>query len=152
MEDIDEILEEQGLSKENLEAAFPFGYGLSYTQFEYGPVSLQSDQVSENDTLRATVRIKNIGEMDGAEIAQLYIGYANSQVDRPVKVLRDFKKVEIASGSYADVEFNVATEDIKWYNPVTEKWELELMEYEVYVGSSSSMNDLQVTQFKVSER
>lgn len=135
--------------KENKPVAYPFGYGMSYTTYDYANLQLTQSSISTEGTLTASIEVANIGSMAGEEVVQLYIGFKNSAVDRPIKLLRDFKKVAIATGTTSTITLKVDAKDLAWYNPATKAWEIERMAYEVYVGSSSDMNDLLKGTFSV---
>ena len=128
--------------KKNLEVAYPFGFGLSYTTFEYSNLQITNPIINNNEKLNVTIDITNTGVTDGEEIVQLYIGFKNSSVDRPIKLLRDFKKVLLMAGETKTINLDVAAKDLAWYNPKTKNWEIEAMEYELYIGSSSASKDL----------
>ncbi|MCK5137395.1 MAG: glycoside hydrolase family 3 C-terminal domain-containing protein [Bacteroidales bacterium] len=130
--------------------SFPFGYGLSYTSFSYDAPMIQSTGLTVNDTLRVSVNVTNSGDVDGEEIVQMYVGFSNSTIDRPVKLLRGFDKVYINPGQAVTVSFDLPVEELAWYNPDSRSWEIEMMEYELYTGSSSSREDLQQTTFSIS--
>ena len=92
-----------------------------------------------------TARVKNTGDRDGDEVVQLYVGFQNSAVDRPVKQLRGFTRVSLKAGEEKTVEIVTPVEKLKWYNPVYREWQLEHMDYPIYVGSSSAQEDLTET-------
>jgi beta-glucosidase len=92
--------------------------------------------------LKAEIEVSNTGSREGEEVVQLYIGFKNSSVDRPVKLLRGFQKVELHPGEKTQVKFEISMEELAWYNPETAQWEIEEMEYELYLGSSSAEADL----------
>ncbi len=121
------------LEKSKLEPAFEFGFGLSYTNFSYGEPTINV----EDDVAYCQVTISNTGTIDGAEVAQLYVGFENSNIDRPNKLLRGFKRVEIATGDTKTVSFKVSKDDLLWYNEATSRWEFEAMAYKIYIGASS---------------
>lgn len=135
--------------KKGTTPAYPFGFGLSYTNFTYDSLALKTQEISMNDLLEVEVNVSNTGEVDGKEVVQLYIGFSNSAVDRPVKLLRGFKKVHLKAGETKKVLLDVAAKDLAWYNPATENWEVESMTYELYIGSSSAKNDLLQSTFIV---
>ena len=133
--------------KEQKEPAYPFGFGLSYTDFSYKELALIDTEISEGEVLKAEINVSNSGFRTGEEVVQLYIGFKNSRVDRPVKLLRGFQKVELPPGEQVLVKFEIPMEELAWYNPEAEKWEIEEMEYELYLGSSSAESDLSTTTF-----
>ncbi|WP_299766019.1 glycoside hydrolase family 3 C-terminal domain-containing protein [uncultured Dokdonia sp.] len=135
--------------KAHIETAYPFGYGLSYTQFKYDSLQVKQSSLSIDDSLSITVQIRNEGTIPSKDVAQMYIGFKNSKVDRPVKLLRDFKKISILPKETKGVELQIPIKDLAWYNPETKSWEIEHMEYEVYVGNSSKKEDLLMTTFQV---
>lgn len=118
--------------KKGIEAHFPFGFGLSYTDFEVGTPACE--KVSDIIKVKATV--KNIGKVDGDEVLQVYIGSDNKDIDRPIKVLKGFKRVSVKAGEALTAEIDVLIDDIKFYNPENGNWELD-ESYTVYVGTDS---------------
>ncbi len=148
--DIDEI--EYGyyhgytlMEKENIEPAFPFGFGLSYTEYSYKNIRVESTE----ERITVSVDISNIGAVAGEEIVQLYIGFENSRVDRPKKLLRGFKKVALNPKETKTVSIDVKKTDFAWYNPDNKAWEVESIKYTIYVGSSSKNEDLLTTQISL---
>ncbi len=135
--------------KKNIEVAYPFGYGLSYTTYSYDNLQVEEASLSKEGRLKASIDISNQGEAAGEEIVQLYIGFKNSSVDRPVKLLRAFDKVLLTPGETKTVELEVAIKDLAWYDPETKEWKIEAMEYELYVGPSSSESALITDSFQV---
>ncbi|WP_286272864.1 beta-glucosidase family protein [Thalassotalea hakodatensis] len=135
--------------KKDIEPAYPFGFGLSYTNYDYSDLTIENSTLSENDSLKVTVTVTNSGDVSGDEIIQLYIGFANSAVDRPVKLLRGFDRISLAAGESKVVELEVAAKDMAWYNPEAKAWQVEHMEHEVYVGSSSAKKDLLTANFAI---
>lgn len=128
------------LDKEGVEPLLPYGFGLSYTTFSVSGV----DFTAEGDSVTGRCTVTNTGTREGTEVVQLYVGFKNSSVDRPVKLLRGFSRVELLPGESKEVDISCPLEKLKWYNPQTALWELEHMEYEVYIGTSSSIKDLMV--------
>nr|WP_299338014.1 glycoside hydrolase family 3 C-terminal domain-containing protein [Allomuricauda sp.] len=135
--------------KKDIEPAYPFGFGLSYSNFAYDSLSMVNPELSLDDVLEVDVQVTNISDLLGKEVVQLYVGFANSSVDRPVKLLRDFEKVHIGPNETKTIRLEVAVKDLAWYNPKKKNWEIEEMEYELYVGSSSSQEDLLQTTFSI---
>lgn len=126
------------LEKEGIEAAIPFGYGLSYTTFSISNECFGK----EKDRVFAACDVMNTGKMDGAEVVQLYIGFLNSVVDRPKKVLRGFERIFLKKGERRHIKITCPIEELAWFNPEKERMEIEHMEYELYIGTSSEESDL----------
>ncbi len=133
------------LEKNGIKPYLPYGFGLSYTNFS---ISDAVFSVEEN-LIKASCKVKNTGAFMGTEVIQMYVGFKNSGIDRPVKILRGFKRVELESGNEKEVAITCPIDKLKWYNPKTESWELEHMEYEIYIGTSSDDNDLLEGSFKL---
>lgn len=126
------------LEKEKIMPLIPYGFGLSYTEYKVYDAKFS---VAE-DKIHASCKVKNIGNMDGEHIVQLYIGFSNSAIIRPVKLLRGFMRVRLKVKEDKVVNISCPIEKLKYYNPVTSQWELEHMEYEIYIGGSSDNKDL----------
>ncbi len=126
------------LEKEGIEPLLPYGFGLSYTTFE-----VKDARFSKTDEeVIAICTVTNTGDMDGAEVVQMYVGFKNSKVDRPVKLLRGFARVELKKGESKRVTISCPIDKLRWFNPETDSWELEKMDYQVYIGTSSANKDL----------
>ncbi|MEG9327530.1 beta-glucosidase BglX [Salinimicrobium catena] len=121
---------------ERNEPLYPFGYGLSYTTFEYSDLTLSSDKLSPEDTLEVSVTVKNSGNYDGKEVVQLYVRDLVGSITRPVKELKGFKKVFIEKGDSETVTFKLSAEDLKFYNNELEHV-YEPGDFEVFVGTNS---------------
>ena len=111
---------------------YDFGYGLSYTDFELTCISCKKSE----DKITLTVKVTNKGDIDGDEIVQVYVGSDNTGADRPVKVLKGFKRVSVKAGEALTAEIDVLIDDISFYNPENSNWELD-ESYTVYVGADS---------------
>jgi len=135
--------------KKNIEVAYPFGFGLSYTNYSYSDLNVLSTEVNEDGTLEVQVTVSNTGAMAGEEVVQMYVGFGNSAVDRPVKLLRDFVRVALQPGESQTVTMDVSVQDLAWYNPDAKQWQVEKMSHEVYVGASSAKPDLLKGHFQV---
>ena len=123
--------------KEGLDPQYPFGYGLSYTDFEYSKLRLAETTISPDGTLTVSLDVTNTGDVAGDEIVQLYIGYPNSAVDRPLKELKGFEKLSLAPGETHQVTMGVEAADLAYYDVQTGTWEVEDTIHWVYVGASS---------------
>lgn len=126
------------LEKEGVKPYLPYGFGLSYTTYEYK----DGEFSAENDVVQASCTVTNMGERAGEEIVQLYVGFQNSAVDRPNKLLRGFTRVELEPGESKKVTITCPVQELRWYNPDTEKFELEHMSYEIYIGANSGEDNL----------
>ncbi|AQX04933.1 glycosyl hydrolase [Elizabethkingia meningoseptica] len=115
---------------------FPFGYGLSYTTFNYSDIQLNKTQLSGNDQLTASVTLTNNGKYDGNEVVQLYIRDMVGSVTRPVKELKGFQKVFLKAGESKIVTFNITPEDLKFYNSAL-KYDWEPGEFDIMIGTNS---------------
>ena len=125
------------VDREGIEPRFPFGYGLSYTTFEYTNLALSDDTVPGDGALRVGVDVSNTGAVAGEEVVQLYVSCTGSRVDRPVRALKGFEKVPLAPGETRRVLFDLAAEDLAFYDVEAEDWEVESIAYTVNVGPSS---------------
>jgi beta-glucosidase len=123
--------------KQNKEVHFPFGYGLSYTQFDFSNCMLSKNTIQPNDSIKVSVQIKNVGKTSGAEIVQLYIADTECSVERPVKELKHFDKVFLKASETKVVEFTVKTEDLTFWDVIEHKWKVEPGTFNVMIGASS---------------
>lgn len=114
---------------------FPFGYGLSYTNFEYSDIRVNNSEVS--------FKIKNIGKVSGKEVAQLYVGCKSKEIFRPKKELKGFIKIPLNSGEEKEVTIPFDDKTFRYFNVKTNKWEVESAEYEIMIGASSK--DIRLT-------
>ncbi|MBS9461908.1 glycoside hydrolase family 3 C-terminal domain-containing protein [Flagellimonas sp. 389] len=137
--------------KKSIQPAYAFGFGMGYTNFVYDSLKVIQPKLSKSDVLQVEVNVTNKGNMTAKEVVQLYIGFNNSKIDRPVKLLRDFKKVTFAPMETKKIMLEVNVDDMAWYNPEAKAWQIEAMDYEVYVGSSSAERDLLKATFSVQE-
>ncbi|MEN8191413.1 MAG: glycoside hydrolase family 3 C-terminal domain-containing protein [Bacteroidota bacterium] len=130
--------------KYDIDPLYEFGYGLSYTTFEYSDLRLSSEEITENDTLEVSVTIKNTGEMDGDEVVQLYLSDEEASVEREVKSLKGFDRVSLKAGESKTVTMKITKEDLSFYDVEKKQWVAEPGEFEVLVGASSI--DIRVTE------
>jgi len=129
--------------KEQIEPLFPFGYGLSYTTFNYENLKLNKEKFSKNDTVTVSVDIVNTGNRSGAEIIQLYVQDIESSTDRPPKELKQFEKVNLEQNEKKTVEFNLRFSDFSFYDDSTHSWVVEPGTFNILIGSSSRAIHLQ---------
>lgn len=132
------------MDKENKEVAYPFGYGLSYTEFKIGEPELEIC----NDTAKLTVTVENTGKVKGADVVQLYVGCTGSEVDRPIKVLRDFARVTLEPGECKQIALSVKKDLMAYFDEKSNEWKTEDIKYIAYVGDSSRNCDLQKVEFR----
>lgn len=119
------------------EPLYPFGYGLSYTTFDYANLKLSTNQLKENQNIEITVDVTNSGNFDGKEVVQLYIRDLVGSITRPVKELKRFKKVFIKKGETKSISFKLSNEDLKFYNSSLE-FIAEPGQFQVFVGTDST--------------
>jgi beta-glucosidase len=116
---------------------YPFGYGLSYTSFDYSDLKLSKTKLKGDETLTATVTITNTGKYAGEETVQLYISDPVASVTRAVKDLKGFKKVFLQPGEKKDIYFTVTPQQLKFYNSDL-KYDWEPGEFIIQAGTSSA--------------
>ncbi|NMR32767.1 beta-glucosidase BglX [Chryseobacterium aquaticum] len=115
---------------------FPFGYGLSYTQFKYSDMNLSSNNLKENQTLNISVNVTNSGNYDGEEVVQLYIRDLFGKVVRPVKELKGFQKVFIKKGETKAINFTLSPENLKFYDDQL-NYDWEGGDFDIMIGTDS---------------
>ncbi|NWJ51691.1 MAG: beta-glucosidase BglX [Bacteroidetes bacterium] len=125
---------------------YPFGYGLSYTTFDYSPISLNKTTINASDKLEATITITNNGKIDGEETAQLYVRDMVGTVTRPVKELKGFKKVYLKAGESKRLTFTLTAEDLKFYD-IRMKYTNEPGAFKLFIGTNS--NDVKEAEFNL---
>jgi beta-glucosidase len=126
------------LEKEGIEPLLPYGFGLSYTSFKISGAQFSAG----GKTVNASCLVWNTGRRAGDTVIQLYVGFKNSKIDRPVKLLRGFSRISLEAGERKRVHISCPVEKLRYYNTTTAAFELESMEYEVYIGTSSAGRDL----------
>ncbi len=117
-----------------VETLFPFGYGLSYTTFEYSNLTISASGIKDTDTVSVTVNVRNTGSLAGKEVVQLYVKDVASSISRPEKELKGFEKVELQSGEEKAVSFTLDKRAFAYYNVELADWHVESGEFEVLVG------------------
>lgn len=121
------------------DALYPFGYGLSYTTFEYSGLTISNTKLNKSDKLTVSVQVKNTGKRDGEEVVQLYIRDLVGSVTRPVKELKGFQKVMIKAGETSTVTFTLTEQELRFFR-ADMTFGSEPGMFEVYVGDSSATN------------
>ncbi|WDF64050.1 glycoside hydrolase family 3 N-terminal domain-containing protein [Flavobacterium sp. KACC 22763] len=116
---------------------YPFGYGLSYTTFDYSGLKLSSTKIKNNETIKVSFQLKNTGKVAGEEVVQLYLKDKFGSVVRPVLELKDFQKVKLNAGESKTIEFTIDKEKLSFYNNKVE-WVAEPGDFEVMIGASSA--------------
>jgi beta-glucosidase len=142
------IVHERSFVEGSYSPLFPFGFGLSYTEFEYKNLQLSDDEIQNGESVQVSVDITNVGDREGDEIVQLYIRDKVSSVTRPVKELKDFKRISLENGETKIVTFEITPEKLQFYD-VNMNRVVEPGEFLVMVGPSSV--DYQEVTFKVIE-
>lgn len=123
--------------KKAVDVLFPFGYGLSYTNFEYSNLKISKNEIDDTEKLTVSVKIKNIGDVFGKEIVQLYIRDKESSVTRPEKELKGFEKIGLEPGEEKEVTFILNKRSFAYYNVDLGDWHVESGEFEILIGKSS---------------
>ena len=115
---------------------YPFGFGLSYTDFSYGDISLSSNTLSDKGSITATVEVRNTGELEGQEVVQLYLRDLVGSVTRPIKELKGFQKITLKAGESKKVSFEITTEDLAFYRQ-DYSYGTEPGDYQLFIGTNS---------------
>jgi beta-glucosidase len=123
--------------KDNIEPQFPFGFGLSYTTFEYSSLRTYKDQFRITDPVEIMLTVKNTGKVDGAEVVELYVNDPVASLPRPPKELKAFSKVQLKAGESKDIKFTLNENAFHFYNPEKKRWDVEPGEFNILIGSSS---------------
>ena len=116
---------------------YPFGYGLSYTEFKYSEITLSANELKKGATIKASVTISNIGKVKGKETVQLYIKDHFASSTRPVRELKGFEMVELEAGASKKVSFDISEELLKFYS-ASKIWEAEPGRFSLFIGTNSS--------------
>lgn len=123
--------------KANVGVRFPFGYGLSYTTFEYSDLALSAGSIKDTDTLTVSFQVKNTGGVDGAEIAQVYVADVDSTIYRAPKELKGFRKIFLKAGEEKTVSVTLDKRAFAYYNVALGDWHVESGAFKILVGASS---------------
>ena len=127
---------------------FPFGYGLSYTKFNYSDIKLSANTMTSSGKIVATVTVTNAGNYDGEEVVQLYIRDLVGSLVRPVKELKGFQKIYLKKGESKQVSFNITAEELKFFNNDL-KQVVEPGDFKAFIGTNS--NDVKEASFQVTK-
>ncbi len=136
----------RGYAFADVSPLYPFGHGLSYTNFSYSTPSVSAPKMDKNGSVTVSVNVTNTGKRDGSEVVQLYIRDVVSSVTRPVKELKDFKKINLKAGESQMVTFTITPDKLSFYNREMKRI-VEAGEFEVMIGTSSVVN--QTVKFSV---
>ncbi|MFY0145088.1 beta-glucosidase [Bacillus cytotoxicus] len=122
--------------KKNMKPLFPFGHGLSYTEFTYESIQVNKEAINDNETVDVCVTIRNSGEMAGMEVVQLYVCDRESSVIRPFKELKKFEKIHLQPGQEKQITFTLAKRDFAFYDVASQGWRVETGLFDIFVGRS----------------
>ncbi|HLN73812.1 MAG TPA: fibronectin type III-like domain-contianing protein [Prolixibacteraceae bacterium] len=117
---------------------FPFGHGLTYTTFNYSNLKTQKPTVKEGETVNVTFTLENTGNFDSDEVAQVYVSFPESKVERPAIALKGFKRVAVAKGKSMEVTIPVNTDELKYWDVDKHAFVLEKGKVNIAVGASSA--------------
>lgn len=123
----------RGYDAKGEEVLFPFGHGLSYSEFVYSGLSV----TEEGEGWKVSLKVKNVSEREGKEVVQLYVGQKHPLISRPVRELKRFQKVALKGGEEKEVCFTLTPRDLAYWSPALHDWRVENDTYAVYAGSSS---------------
>lgn len=125
------------------EALYPFGHGLSYTNFKYSNLKIDKTKICDSDEFTVSVKIANTGKMDGDEVVQLYVKDVKSDIWMSIKQLRKFERITVKKGQEETIEFKLnAKEDLRYYNSMYGRYMVEPGDFEIQIGASS--NDIRL--------
>lgn len=140
------------LQKKGVEPAFPFGFGLHYTEFTYTGLKTDKTAYHAAETITVAVAVKNTGEMEGDEIIQVYSSQHHPPVDRPVLELRGFRRTSLSPGAAGTAQIAVPVQSLGYVHPETMKWTLDAGNYFIFAGPSSAPESLLQTEIAVVTR
>ena len=129
------------------DALYPFGYGLSYTTFQYGDVRLSSNEMTRNGTVEAKVTVTNTGSRDADEVVQLYIRDVQASISRPVKELKGFQRIHLKAGESREISFPVTRQLLSFYDAEGREI-LETGEFHIMTGPDSRNVSMAVLNLK----
>ncbi len=118
---------------------FPFGYGLSYSTFTYGPVRLDRDSIGPDDQVTVSVEVTNVGQRPADEVVQLYVHQTHGTSARPIRELKGFHRLSLAPGAGQTVSFTLGRHELQYWNSTARDWVFDRARYEVGVGGDSTV-------------
>jgi len=121
----------------NGKTLYPFGYGLSYTYFQYFDMKLSKDKISNKESVKVSVKVTNNGNRDGEEVVQLYVKNLTSKQPQPIKSLKGFKRIALKKGESKTIELTLKADDLKYFDETKDDFIIEAGDYEVQIGASS---------------
>jgi beta-glucosidase len=130
--------------KKRIKPTFPFGFGLSYTEFEYSNLELSRGKITDQDILKVRFKIKNTGKRAGSEIAQIYVKPHQSRLKRPIKELKGFRKIHLNPGESKTISVTLTGRDFAYFDDRHETWVVDSGLYSIVVGASSK--DIQLEE------
>jgi len=136
----------RGYQKNQIQPLFPFGFGLSYTNFSFSNLNLEPAKFTGSSDVTVTFTVTNTGNRAGAEVAQLYVGQQNPTVSQPIRELKGFQKIFLQPGQSQKVTLTLNQRSFAYFNETTHQWDALAGKYGVFVGSSSQDSDLKLTR------
>jgi beta-glucosidase len=124
------------------EALFPFGYGLTYTDFDYSDLKISKKSIKDGEEISVSLNLRNVGEHDSDEVVQLYASFPDSKIERPRIALKGFKRVFVPKGETVEVSIPIKAEDLKYWDVAQQAFILEKGQVSFFVGSSSKDSKL----------
>jgi len=121
----------------NVEPLYPFGYGLSYTNFDFTDAKADKKEYTADETISVSVTVKNTGKTDGKEVVQLYASKSDSKIERAAQELKGFQKVLVGAGKSSTITIQVPVKELAYYNVENKKWTVEPGNYILRLGNSS---------------
>jgi len=137
------------MDKKGYVPAFPFGFGLSYNKYSYSNLQLDKDSIKKGESLNISIDLENEGEYQGEEIVQIYVGYKNSSVERPIKELKGFKRIKLGPNEKKTIQISIDSHDLAYYDVNVKKWIIEDITYNVFVGPYCEDKRLLKSSFRI---
>jgi beta-glucosidase len=116
---------------------YPFGYGLSYTNFTFEKMASDKIVLGQNETAKVSITVKNSGKITGKEVVQLYVSAINPKEDRTITELKAFQKIELKAGEQQTIDFEIKPEMLRYYSNIEDKWVIPTGKYKLLIGNSS---------------